>query len=122
MYVRFFLTLFSIIGIAVAAGSVNAEARRMDRREHKQSSRIKQGVKSGAMTRGEARKAVRQQNRIHRAEKKAKADGTVTKKEKRKISRMQNKASSDLYRMKHNDRTHDKAAEEADLPKPVVEE
>lgn len=73
-------------------------------RQMNQKARIRQGVRSGELTKGEARN-LRQEQRTIQAEKKmAKADGKVTPAERAKIRQDQNKASRDIYRAKHNGR------------------
>jgi hypothetical protein len=112
------LTLFSVTAMADHGAS------RVDRREHHQNSRIRQGTKSGELTKHEQRRAARDQKKIHRAEKRAEADGEVTTKEKRHLENMQDRASKDIYRMKHNDKKPESMEPEAgstELPKPEVE-
>ena len=73
-------------------------------RQMNQRARIRQGVRSGELTKGEARN-LRQEQRTIQAEKQmAKADGKVTPAERAKLRRDQNKASRDIYRLKHNNR------------------
>lgn len=78
----------------------------VDKREQDQKNRIKQGVKSGELTRKEARRLGAEQRKIKKDEAKAKSDGTVTPAERNKIKREQNKASRDITRKKHNARTN----------------
>ncbi len=74
-------------------------------RQQNQRARIRQGVKSGELTKGEARN-LRQEQRTIQAEKKmAKVDGKVTPAERAQIRKDQNKASRDIYRLKHNNAT-----------------
>ena len=77
----------------------------INERQKNQRARIRQGVRSGELTKGEA-KNLRQEQKTIQAEKKiAKADGKVTPAEREQIRRDQNKASKDIYRRKHNNRT-----------------
>jgi hypothetical protein len=77
----------------------------VNQRQRNQRARIRQGVKSGELTKGEA-KRLRQEQKTIRAEKQmAKSDGKVTPQERAKLRRDQNKASRDIYRLKHNNRT-----------------
>ncbi len=76
----------------------------INQRQVNQRARIRQGVKSGELTRGEGAK-LRSEQRTIRAEKRiAKADGKVTSAERHQIRKDQNKASKDIYRLKHNHR------------------
>lgn len=82
-----------------------AEAKdRSDRRQSRQGARVREGVKSGELTRGEAAKLRSQQRRINRTEKRMEADGELSGKEEAKLERMQDRASKNIYRKKHNER------------------
>jgi len=74
-----------------------------DKRVEKQKSRIREGVKSGELTRKEASKLRHQQKKIARLERKFRRDGYLTRHERKKLNRQQNKASERIYRLKHND-------------------
>jgi hypothetical protein len=76
----------------------------VDRRERRQSRRIKHGVRSGSLTRHEARRLSAQQARIRRHERRVKSDGVVTARERRSLQRQENRASRNIYRKKHNRR------------------
>ena len=73
-------------------------------RQMNQKARIRQGVKSGELTKGEARKLHQEQKTIQAEKQMAKADGKVTPEERAKLRKDQNKASRDIYRLKHNKR------------------
>jgi hypothetical protein len=75
------------------------------KRQMNQQARIKQGVKSGQLTKHETKKLEREQAKIQKDKKIAKSDGKVTAKERSKIRREQNKSSRDIHRMKHNEKT-----------------
>jgi len=77
---------------------------RITKRQINQQARIRQGVKSGEITKGETRRLEKEQAKIQHDKKIAKADGKVTPQERQKIRREQNKASRDIYRLKHNER------------------
>ncbi len=76
----------------------------INKRQHKQTRRIGQGVRSGALTGREAAKLGHQQARIQHKKRHFKADGNFTKRERAKIHRNQNRASKNIYRKKHNAR------------------
>ncbi|MBT8440259.1 MAG: hypothetical protein KJO91_11070 [Gammaproteobacteria bacterium] len=80
---------------------------RFDKRVDKQKSRIRQGVKSGELTRKEASKLRHQQKKIAKLERKLSRDGYLTRHERKKLNRRQNKASERIYRLKHNDQSRD---------------
>ena len=97
-------TLFSTAVITQARNMSGQTTPGIDRRERRQSTRIKHGVRSGSLTRREARHLGAQQARIRRHEARAKADGTVTARERASIQRQENRANRNIYRKKHNQR------------------
>jgi hypothetical protein len=72
------------------------------KRQVHQQHRIKEGVKSGELTKGEAARLEAQQGKIAVDKAKAKSDGVVTTKERAKLHREQDRASKNIYRKKHN--------------------
>ncbi|HLF85337.1 MAG TPA: hypothetical protein VI837_14280 [Blastocatellia bacterium] len=74
----------------------------VDRREHRQQKRIRQGVKSGSLTKREAARMEAQQAKTRRLEAKAKSDGKVTVKERARLQRRENRTSRRIYRQKHD--------------------
>jgi hypothetical protein len=74
----------------------------VDNREKRQQRRIKQGVKSGELTKKEAVKLEAGQAKTHAMEAKAKSDGKVTRKERAKLQKQENKTSRKIYRQKHD--------------------
>lgn len=91
-----------VLGMVVCC--VGFAGGRQDRREARQSARIRQGVKSGELTGAEAARLKQQQRKIHRTEERMEADGEVSGKEAAKLERMQDRASKNIYRKKHNER------------------
>jgi len=82
--------------------SATPKTPRITKRQINQQARIRQGVKSGELTKGETRKLEKEQAKIQHDQKEAKSDGKVTPQERRKITREQNKASRDIKRLKNN--------------------
>jgi hypothetical protein len=74
----------------------------VDQREQNQKARIRQGVKSGELTRNEARQLLKKEAKVRAVERKAKSDGEVTRKEARKLDRKLDKASRDIAKQKHD--------------------
>jgi hypothetical protein len=93
------LTLLIFAAIIFATGNANAQVRHRAVNQHH---RIKQGVKSGELTKAEARNLRKDQRDVRKDVKEAKSDGKVTAKEKRKIEKEQRKDSREIYRKKHN--------------------
>jgi uncharacterized membrane protein YebE (DUF533 family) len=93
-----------IAGIAVSAVTfaqttpTPAEVHKWDKK------RVKEGIKSGEITKAEA-KTLRAENKNLKTDvKAAKADGTVTGAEKKKVAKDQVRLSRSIYIKKHNSR------------------
>ena len=71
-------------------------------RQENQKARIRQGVKSGELTRNEARQLVKEQAKIRTLEKRAKSDDDITRKEARKLDRSLDKSSQRILKQKHD--------------------
>jgi hypothetical protein len=78
----------------------------IDSRQQNQKARIRQGVKSGELTRNEARQLIKREARVVAAERKARADGDITRKEARKLDRSLDKASQKIFQQKHDNQDH----------------
>lgn len=107
-----FKTILSV-SIAVLFVSLSAEARRDQRREVRQQSRIAHGVKNGELTRHEAKKLRRGQKRVDHAQEKAMEDGVMTDKEKMKIEKMQDVQNKRIYREKHDNQERNRVGQPA---------
>ena len=79
-----------------------AWADRSNIRDHRQAHRIRQGIRSGEITRPEARGLKNEQLRINRAYHRAVADGLLNWRERVQLKKMQDRASRHIYRAKHN--------------------
>lgn len=84
------------------SGQVLAGTPVLDERQQNQKIRIKQGVKSGELTKKETAKLAQGQKQLRKMERKAKADGVVTKKEKAKLHKKANKESAKIAKNKHD--------------------
>ncbi len=72
-------------------------------RQHDQQQRIRQGVRSGELTRSEARRLEMEQARIRRDEARARrSGGRLTPRERARIQRELNHSSRDIRREKHD--------------------
>lgn len=87
----------------IAASSVNAQVTPGPGDKVK----IKQGVKSGELTKAETVRLARQQREIRKDVKSARADGDVTRDERKAIKKEKRKADRTIYRKKHNNRDRD---------------
>jgi len=86
------------------AGRPGVRSPGINHRQVNQKRRIRQGVRSGELTRGEAHRLGHQQVRVQRQKRHLKADGTFTKRERLRVHKSQNRASKNIYRKKHNNR------------------
>ncbi len=73
-------------------------------RQQDQQQRIRQGIRSGELTRQETRGLAREQHEIQQEIRSAKQDGVVTLSERRDIQQEQNQANRHIFRAKHNGR------------------
>ena len=95
----------TVLAAAILLGAMfttaNAQVKQHAKNERH---RIKQGVKSGELTKKETKNLVQGQKEIHQEVKAAKADGVVTKAERKDIRQDQRQESRKIYRKKHNRR------------------
>ena len=96
------LLVAAFAAVTFTASAADAHTPRVDRRESNQSQRIRQGVRSGQLTRGETRRLVRGQRHVHRMERRAKADGRLTSRERARLHCAQGVQSRHIARFKHN--------------------
>lgn len=74
----------------------------VDRREHKQKQRVKEGVKSGELTKEEARALAAEQKAIRAKEREMKSDGALTREERKELHQDLNEASRNIVDQKHD--------------------
>jgi hypothetical protein len=94
-----FVTTAVSLGITSAAFG---QRRYIDRREHREQVRIREGIRSGELTRREAGRLEAQQARIRVDERFARADGHVSYRERARLDRELDRASRSIYRQKHD--------------------
>ena len=95
------IALLSLFVLCASAVSF-AAGRGIDGREHRQQYRIREGVRSGELTRRETERLEAQQARIRVDERFARADGHISPRERARLDREQDRASRDIYRQKHD--------------------
>jgi len=105
---RFFIATVMIAGILPLTGLAQGNrCRRNDnfnRREYSQRSRIREGIRSGELTRGEASRLINQQRRIESYERRSlRDDGRLDRQERRRLDQLLDRSNRDIYRQK-NDR------------------
>jgi hypothetical protein len=98
--IGFFAAVLS--GSMLVAGPIVAATPALDQREHNQAQRIRQGVKSGELTRPETRRLVRGEAQLRRHEAIAKSDGVVTARERARLRHEADIESRRIYRQKHD--------------------
>jgi len=102
---RKFFALMTVVCLSIILTGVSiAQTPVVRNRQINQQKRIKQGVRSGELTRGEVRRLGREQNQIRRMKIRARSDGEVTNRERARITREQNQSSRHIYRAKNNRR------------------
>jgi hypothetical protein len=66
--------------------------------------RVRQGIKSGEMTKGETMSVLKSKREIKKDVRAARADGVVTARERKEIRNDKRKLNRKIYRVKHNNR------------------
>lgn len=77
---------------------------RVDKRQARLKSRIRDGWVNGDLTRHERRKLKKRQYRVERMERRFGADGKFTRAERKRLNRALDRSSDKVFRLKHNDR------------------
>lgn len=79
-----------------------AWADRSNMRDHRQTRRIRQGIRGNEITRPEVLRLKKEQRRIDRTYHRGTADGYLNWRERQRLNKMQNRASRHMYRKKYN--------------------
>lgn len=98
------LMLVGVMGVASlsqAADGVRDPG--VNARQHNQHQRVRQGVRSGELTRHETRNLASEQRDIRQLERAYKSDGELTRAERVDLRHEQNQASREIYKQKHDD-------------------
>jgi hypothetical protein len=74
----------------------------VNHRQHNQQVRIREGVKSGELTRRETHRLREEQRDVRQLERAYKSDGTLTRAERVDLHHEQNQAGRDIRRQKHD--------------------
>jgi hypothetical protein len=104
---RFFIAVVMIGGILPMTGLAQGDGYRrhgsINRREHYQRERIRDGIRSGELTRREANRLINQQRRIESYERRSRLDdGRLDWQERRRLHQMLNRSSRNISREKHD--------------------
>jgi uncharacterized membrane protein YebE (DUF533 family) len=97
--------MYGTLLFVVILAATNASAQTIGQHERNQQRRIREGVKSGKLTRAEARNVRHDQKEIREDIREAKHDdGKIDASERKEIKQEQRRASREIYRKKHNAR------------------
>lgn len=99
MKAKFLVAISLVLGLGI--NSANAQIKHRAQNQHQ---RIRQGVKSGELTKREAQDLREDHKDLHQDVKLAKSDGKVTAGERKIIKKEERKDSREIYRKKHNNR------------------
>ena len=91
----------AIITLALGVSTANAQVKQTAKNQRQ---RVRQGVKSGELTKAETVNILKDEKEIKQDVKAARADGVVTPVEKKEIKQDQRQVSREIYRKKHNGR------------------
>jgi hypothetical protein len=110
---RFFIATVMVAGILTMTGLAQGNrCRRNDnvnRREYYQRNRIRDGIRSGELTRGEASRLINQQRRIEAYERRSRLDdGRLDRYERQRLDRMLDRSSREIYREKNDRQDRDR--------------
>ncbi|HEX5083317.1 MAG TPA: hypothetical protein VFY40_14830 [Blastocatellia bacterium] len=110
---RFVIAAVMITGILSVTGlAQGARCRRnnnVNLREYSQRNRIRNGIRSGELTRWEANRLINQQRRIESYELRSRLDdGRLDRQERRRLDQMLDRSNRDIYRQKHDRQDRDR--------------
>ncbi|MBL7848197.1 MAG: hypothetical protein JNL40_12060 [Cyclobacteriaceae bacterium] len=93
------LSVLILIGFSAIA---QERMPQVDRREHRQLVRIRQGLVNGDLNRREAFQLLASQRHIRQVERRAKADGCITNAERLRLHRAQARSNREIFRQRHD--------------------
>lgn len=99
--------VMTIVGLAVVSGQVFAEQERhpphgINKYQRHEDQRIKQGVKSGQLTKEEVKQLKQERHEVRQEEKAYRSDGHLNKDERKDLHQDLNQMSKDIYKEKHD--------------------
>jgi hypothetical protein len=104
--------LVGALCVPLSAQAQSSKPRSINARERRQEQRIRQGERSGELTRSEAERLQAEQARIRVDEAYARrSGGELTAKERARIEREENRASKDIYKQKHDAQENERREE-----------
>lgn len=99
------VSLVALMTVTVGSSVAFAGTRdpKVNHRQYHEQTRIRQGVKSGELTKKEAIKLQSNQRKIARTERRMKSDGNLSAVERAKLDKIQDKQSKVIYNQKHDE-------------------
>ena len=96
--------VFALAGAATMAAAVPALGQSIHHREQRQEQRIRNGVRSGQLTRAEARRLQYLETRLRRTEARMRwrSGGHLTRQQRHRLEAMARRDRAEIYRLKHN--------------------
>jgi hypothetical protein len=94
--------MLPVSGFAAAENTAHPRNPAMNQRQHNQQERIRQGIRSGELTRREAVRLEEQEARIRVNEKSAKSDRKISPAERARVEKELNRTSENIYQQKHD--------------------
>ena len=100
---RLSVILLVIIFVLGSSAVSMAQTGGINRRERRQSLRIRQGIRSDELTRREAARLAAEQSRIRAYERRSRIDGAgLSRRERARLDSMLDRSSRRIYRQKHD--------------------
>jgi len=94
--------MLPVSGFAAAKNTARSKNPAMNQRQHNQQERIRQGIRSGELTRREAVRLEEQEAKIRANEKFANSDGKISPAERARLEKELNRTSQNIYQQKHD--------------------
>ena len=112
LFMKKLVLFFALILGYTAIQAQNTATPEINQKQREEKARIRQGERSGEITKAESKELRKDQRDIHKEKMKAKKDGDVTPKEKAKIKHKQRKAGKNIHEEKHDGKKRKKADDE----------
>jgi len=96
------MVVLIVLATFIAPAFAGTDDPGVNKRQHRQKDRIKQGVRSGELTKEEAKSLRGEQKAIRQKERAYKSDGTLTKDERKELHQELNESSKHIAEEKHD--------------------
>ncbi|MCX5781899.1 MAG: hypothetical protein NT145_04240 [Elusimicrobia bacterium] len=95
--------LFALISAVSSPVFAYKPMKNVSKKQVNQNERIRQGVRSGELTKEEAKELKQDQKEIRKMKQEARSDGKVTVQERKEIQKKLNQESKEIYQEKHDE-------------------